>query len=215
MKKFILLATSLLYQNVFAAPIVVPVEQKVVELHITERVVSADEKSRRKTNVVNLSGRATCSGAFIDGVGDILTAGHCARNVESIEVVTYDNQTYDAVVVATSSVHDLALIHIDRLHTDYFSPATSITRGEKIFVLGSPLAITNTLSTGIIAKLGGDITLIDCSALPGNSGSPVFDENNKLVGILTAGYIVGLGTTHLNLAQSLDSVMFFLFKVLK
>lgn len=190
-----------------------PVEHAVVELHIVKREfpAAADAKYRSKHRVENF-GKAVCSGAFIDESGDIITAGHCAADAAQIEVVTYDNRTYQAVIVATSSTHDLALLHIDRRGTAHFSPAKEVIRGEKIFILGSPLGITNSLSTGIVAKLDGDATLVDCGALPGNSGSAVYDEDGKLVGILTAGYVVGMGTTHLNMAQSIDAVWFFLMR---
>lgn len=192
------------------------VEHAVVELHIIRnpKIVLEEAKASKKGRIETL-GRAVCSGSFIDNTGDILTAGHCAADAASIEVVTYDNKTYQAVIVATSTNHDLALLHIDRRSSDYFRLAQSVTRGEKIFILGSPLAITNSLSTGIIAKLDGDVNLVDCSALPGNSGSAVYNENNELVGVLTAGYIVGMGTTHLNVSQSLDTVWFFLVRAFK
>lgn len=183
--------------------------QAVVELHITRKTTGELTESRFRQKIEKF-GKAVCSGAFIDSAGDIITAGHCAADAAEIEVVTYDQQHYSATIVATSSIHDLALLHIDRQNTDHFKPATTIERGEKVSILGSPLGIPNTLSTGIIAKLDGDVTLLDCGALPGNSGSAVWDANGDLVGVLTAGYVVGMGTTHLNVMQSADAVWFFL-----
>jgi len=191
-----------------------PVEHAVVELHITQRDFPGTEtKSHKKT--LPLAGHSICSGAFIDNTGDIITAGHCAAEAANIEVVTYDQRHYKAVVVATSSIHDLALIHIDRLNTAFFRPAPKVERGEKVFILGSPLGITDSLSTGIIAKLDGDIILVDCGALPGNSGSAVYNVDGQLVGVLTAGYWVGFGTTHLNISQSVDAVYFFLVRAFR
>lgn len=190
------------------------VEQAVVELHITKRELPIMQESKRasRKGKVEQFGQAVCSGSFITGNGDIVTAGHCAQNAASITVVTYDNKEYEATIVATSAIHDLALLHIDRRNTPYFKLATNVVRGERIFILGSPLAISNSLSTGIIAKIAGDTDLVDCGALPGNSGSAVYDDNNQMVGVLTAGYIVGMGTTHLNVIQSLDTVWFFLVR---
>lgn len=190
------------------------VEQAVVELHITKRELPTMQESKKgsKGKVEQFGGHAVCSGSFITGNGDIVTAGHCAQNAAFITVVTYDNKEYEATIVATSSIHDLALLHIDRRNTPYFKLATNVIRGERIFILGSPLAISNSLSTGIIAKIAGDTDLVDCGALSGNSGSAVYDDNNQMVGVLTAGYIVGMGTTHLNVIQSLDTVWFFLVR---
>lgn len=189
-------------------------EQAVVELHITKKELPTMQESKKasKGTVEQFGGRATCSGSFIAGNGDIITAGHCAQDATSITVVTYDNKEYEATIVATSAIHDLALLHIDRRDTPHFKLAANVVRGERIFILGSPLAISNSLSTGIIAKIAGDTDLVDCGALPGNSGSAVYDDNNQMIGVLTAGYIVGMGTTHLNVIQSLDTVWFFLVR---
>lgn len=188
----------------------VPVEQKVVELRITRRPIGMTDTRFKK--ITQDMGTGVCSGSFIDGRGDILTAGHCAANAESIEVLTYDGRRYNAVIVATTSLHDLALLHIDRLNTAHFTIAKTVTRGEKIFILGSSLALTSTLSTGVIAKLDGDWTLLDCGVLPGNSGSAVYNEAGEMVGVATAGFVVGMGMTHLNIAQGADAVLFFLFR---
>ncbi len=184
-------------------------ESKVVELKIQvpEKVEVSSIKSIR---IEEFGGYATCSGAFIDNDGDILTAKHCTAISPNITVQTNDNQHYEATIVAESKTHDLAVIHINKRHTPYFKLASSVIRGEKIFILGSPLAITNTLSTGIVAKLDGDTTLVDCSALPGNSGSTVYNTKQELIGVLNAGYVVGMGVTHLNVVQSLSAVRDFL-----
>ena len=187
------------------------VEQAVVELRITKKE-RPEAESRYKQKKQDLAGHAVCSGSFIDDQGDILTAGHCTVDVQEIDVVTYDGKEYQAVILATSAVHDLALIHIDRRNTVYFQAAGNVTRGEKMFVLGSPLGISNSLSTGIVAKLDGDQILLDCGVLPGNSGSAAYDADYNMIGVVTAGYIVGFGTTHLNVAQSLDAVWFFVIR---
>ncbi len=219
MKK--LLVLGLLLSNLaYAEDTKVPVglEPRIVELHITQKEVEpAQSESKKKKRVVleELPHGAICSGSFIDAYGDIITAGHCAREAADIDVITSDNQTYRATITAVSATHDLALLHIDKLNTPHFNPAQHLERGEKIFILGSPLGITNALSTGVIAKFDGDHTLIDCSALPGNSGSAVFDAEGNLVGVLTAGYVVGMGVTHLNVMQSLESVYFFVLQAFK
>lgn len=200
------------------APIVPhSVEQSVVELHITrqEADLVIGNKAKGRVEQFGHLGTSICSGAFIDDSGDIITAGHCAEGGARIDVVTYDSRQYGAVILATSAVHDLALLHIDRRNTVHFSAANSVRRGERVFILGSPLGITNSLSTGVVAKLDGDVTLLDCGALPGNSGSVVYNDAGDMIGVLTAGYRVGMGTTHLNIAQSLDAVRFFIAQTLR
>lgn len=195
----------------------VPVEHKVVELKITPKVVIAEESTKKSRRIKNLPHRplmtATCSGAFVTEFGDILTARHCVDIGTDIDIYTHDRRRYSATVIATSSVHDLALIHIDKRNTPYFTLAKKVERGQPINILGSPLSITDVQAVGTVARLDGDLLLVDCSALPGNSGGPVFDHNKELVGILTNGYMYGFGVTHLNVAQGIDAVHFFLESV--
>ncbi len=192
-------------------------ESKVVEIHMTGPA-DAEEKAIKKhrnhnVEVVPLPGYGVCSGSFVDEFGDILTAKHCVTGFDAFQVFTSDGKQYAAELVAASAKHDVALLHIDRLGTPFFRLGKKIERGQSIFVLGSPLGLTNTLSVGTVAKLNGDQLLLDCGVLPGNSGGPVFDAAGDLVGVISAGYIVMLGTTHLNLAEGLDVVWFFLYEV--
>lgn len=193
----------------------VPIEQKIVEIHMTQKdpSVREEKKKQRKGEFVPLDSKATCSGEFIGNEGEILTAKHCVAGFDSLEVQTYDHRLYIATVVATSAVHDLAIIHIDRTDTAFFTLARTVERGERVFVLGSPLGITSTLSIGVVARDDGDDILLDCSVLPGNSGGPVFNEAGNLVGVVTAVYIEMAGVTHLGMAQSLDAVRFFIYEV--
>lgn len=181
-------------------------QSKVVELHITRIEPTAAEAKKNKRRVENFTGHAVCSGAFVSSTGDILTARHCTEGAGIIDAVTADGQEYRALVSSTSGLHDLALIHIDKSNTPHFKLAKSLYQGQKIYVMGSPLGIGRTLNTGIVAKLNGDVTYMDCSALPGNSGGPAFDEDGDMVGVVTAGFIVLFGTTHLNIMQSIDAI---------
>lgn len=224
MRKFILavalFAASPLFAIEFSTTTVVevPVESKIVELKITVKESPAMPevgRNRKKATPLPYISRATCSGAFVTDTGDILTARHCTEVGDDIEVITYDRKSYQATILATATVHDLALIHIDKRNTPHFNLAKSVQRGEQIALIGSPLSITDVLAVGVVARIDGDRLLIDCSALPGNSGGPIFNTNRELVGVLTNGYMYGFGVTHLNVGQGLDAVSFFLEGALK
>lgn len=213
MKK--ILAVSLMFATTLSAaepmePSLETISKRVVEIHMrTVEKPVVQEARKRKIQQMPLMRSGLCSGAFIDAFGNIITARHCVEGFDQFEVVTYDQRVYKAQVLAVSPIHDLALIHIDRLNTPFFDPSNDIQVGTPVSILGSPLGITGTLSQGVVAKLHGDITLVDCSVLPGNSGGPVFDRRGKLVGVATAGFVVMMGMTHLNLIQSIDAVYFF------
>ena len=211
MKFGVLIALSFL--GVGIAKATDPIERRVVELHITEVEYPASDTTKQHKPKRLTAGRALCSGEFIDATGDILTAKHCTDGADKIDVVVYDQQIYRATIVSTSAVHDLALLHIDRANTEFFPLAEDVYKGEPVALMGSPLGETSTLNVGVVAKLNGDTLLVDASVLPGDSGCPLFNQNEQLVGVVTAGYIVLFGTTHLNIAQSLDAVRFFLTQV--
>ncbi len=186
------------------------VREKVVELHITLKEDPAAAENKQSWRVEKFAGKAICSGAFVTPNGDIITAKHCTDAADGITVVTSDRQEYAATVVIQSATQDLSLIHIDRRSTPFFTLADGTTQGQPVHTYGSPLGITGTYTTGVIARLNGDITYVDCGVLPGNSGGPAFNDAGELVGVTTAGFIVMLGTTHLNIMQSIDSIALFL-----
>lgn len=211
MKKLFILLVALFIGNLVNAD----VNQKVVELRITkvtqEEVVTTRLMKIQKKLPVDR--HFICSGGFIDNHGDILTAKHCTEDADTIVIRTSDNQDYKAALVAVSASQDLAVIHIDRLKTPYFVFASSVTQGDEISTLGSPLGLTRTQSWGRVARLSGDLIFMDESVLPGNSGGIVFNKNEELIGCAVSVAIVGLGVTHLAQAQSLDSVVFFLSSI--
>jgi len=208
MKK-VLYAVLLMSGMANATPNLEEMQKKVVELHITHIKEETPVKGNKKGRYMRLPGQGVCSGFFIDSLGDIVTAGHCTEKAESIEVQIYDGKLYTARIVGISTIHDLALLHIDAVNTDFFKAANTVIQGESVWILGSPLAVTGTLSTGIIAKLGGDLTILDCSVLPGNSGSAVVNYKGEVVGVATAVATVGFGVTHMSIMESLDALRFF------
>lgn len=180
-------------------------EEKVVELHITLKD-NAPETKKTAKGIQPVEGKAICSGAFVDEDGLILTARHCTEGVSKMEVLTSDHSVYNASFVAKSNLQDLALVRIDRHNTPFFRLADTITRGEHIFVLGSPMGETSVLSQGFIAKLVGDFIIIDASVVPGNSGGPVYDDAGRLVGVAVAVFVCDYGMTHLGVVEGADAV---------
>lgn len=136
--------------------------------------------------------------------GYIATNYHVIDGAKSISVIGVKgvfNIEYDADVIATDKINDLAIIKInDRRFSGFGAIPYRITTstsevGEDIFVLGYPLTTTMgdeiKLTTGVISsKTGfqGDVSLYQISApiQPGNSGGPLFDRNGNLIGIVNA-----------------------------
>lgn len=136
--------------------------------------------------------------------GYIATNYHVVENAKSIKIRGIKgefNIDYNATVVSTDKLNDLAIIKIiDNRFSDFgtipYRVKTSISEvGENIFVLGYPLTTTMgdeiKLTTGVIsAKTGfkGDVSLYQISApvQPGNSGGPLFNSNGNIIGIVSS-----------------------------
>lgn len=219
MKKLVALILSLLCLNTtpIRAEETVQAEnvlEKVVELHITFAPPPTTEAKKARKTMFIKSGKAICSGAFISPMGHILTAKHCVEGAEEIEVETYDGQRYQAGSRTLAKNGDLAVIQIGRFNTPHFSLADTTEQGEPVTIIGSPLGLTRTKTTGTVSKLYGDYTILDCTGVPGNSGGPVLDANGNIIGVVSTMIVVLFGPAHLTVAQSLDSIKFFFFNVM-
>lgn len=212
MKKLLAAVLSLFLSGIVSAE-EVPVEQKVVELHITfAPPPTAEVKKQRKTMLLK-AGKAVCSGSFITPYGHILTAKHCAEGAVEIIAITSDGQPYTATTRMISPTQDLAVLQIGKFGSPHFTLAEEpVSRGEPVFLLGSPLGLTGTLTQGIVSKLGGDHTFMDVTALPGSSGGPVLNVYGELVGVVSAIIIVYLGPSHISIAVSLDAIRLFFYE---
>jgi hypothetical protein len=71
--------------------------------------------------------------------------------------------------------------------------AEEIEKGAKVYAIGSPVGLENSLSSGIVSAQGrrilarGEALQIDVAVNPGNSGGPLVTEEGKLAGIVFAG----------------------------
>jgi len=120
---------------------------------------------------------------------------------------------YDARVLKWNSYYDLALIDIHANTSDYLRFAADTVRaGDEVKAIGNPAGLQVTTSKGIVSairtnrdmnveyqKVSDDyinerefeeITWVqtDAAVNPGNSGGPLLNQNNEIIGINTSGY---------------------------
>ena len=83
-------------------------------------------------------------------------------------------KTLKARLVRISKDYDLALLKLDNYTTPFLNLSTKRhpRQGTKVFAIGSPLGITDSLTSGIITKSARDYLFTDTRILPGNSGGP-------------------------------------------
>ena len=141
------------------------------------------------------------SGAIIDSRGYIVTNNHVVEGAESITVTLTDGRSFDATLVGTDPLADLAVIKIEGtdLPTIPFGDSSKLKVGEWVVAIGNALALPGgpTVTVGVVSALGRtiqeengvtlyDMIQTDTAINPGNSGGPLLNLRGEIVGINTA-----------------------------
>ena len=103
-------------------------------------------------------------------------------------IILKNGKKYSARLVKVSKNHDLALLKLDNYKTPFLNLATQKwpRQGAKVFAIGSPLGITDSLTTGIVTKSAKEYIFTDAQILPGNSGGPLVNPDGEVLGVNTA-----------------------------
>ncbi len=165
-------------------------------VHITTLTRRRD---RLNLNVMEIP-EGTGTGFIYDDVGHIVTNYHVIRGTQAAKVTLADHSTWDARLVGYDANKDLAVLRIDaspdRLRKIDIGESADLQVGQKVFAIGSPFGLDQTLTTGVISGLGREITSIggrpiegviqtDAAINPGNSGGPLLDSAGRLIGVNT------------------------------
>jgi len=141
------------------------------------------------------------SGVIIDPSGYIITNNHVVEGAESITVSLPDGRDFEAEVVGTDPLTDLAVVKIngDNLPTASFGNSSSLLVGDWVIAIGNALALEGgpTVTVGVVSALGRtiesesgwslyDMIQTDAAINPGNSGGPLIDLQGEVIGINTA-----------------------------
>ena len=147
------------------------------------------------------------SGFFIDKRGYIITNHHVIDSMVDPKYEGYsrvyvklpsDMETkIPAKVVGYDSVLDLALLKVEIEPEFVFELGSSsdLGVGDKVSVIGTPIGLEGTLTSGIISAIDrklttmGTVLQLDAAVNSGNSGGPLIDENKKVQAIVFAGML--------------------------
>lgn len=139
------------------------------------------------------------SGVLVSEDGYIVTCNHVVSGAEKIIVYRDSGETYEARLIGTDSITDLAVIKIEATGLPYarFGDSSTLNVGEPVFAIGNALGkLSNTYTSGSISGLdrsieidGQNMTLLqtDASINKGNSGGGLFRASDgALIGIVNA-----------------------------
>lgn len=165
-------------------------------VHVTSLSHQRDRLNLNVTEIPEGSG----TGFVYDDAGHIVTNYHVIRTAQAAKVTLADNSTWEAKLVGYEANKDLAVLKVDvppdRLRKIDIGESANLQVGQKVFAIGSPFGLDQTLTTGIISGVGREITSIggrpiegviqtDAAINPGNSGGPLLDSAGRLIGINT------------------------------
>ena len=157
--------------------------------------------------VTGASGSGSGSGVVLSEDGYVLTNSHVvgldSAGSAVVSVRTSDGTLYDATVVGTQPVYDLAVLRLEGasgLTPADFADSDAVQVGDLAVAIGAPLGLSDTVTDGIISAKGravatgsteGDATVIDAlqtdaAINPGNSGGALVNGAGEVIGINTA-----------------------------
>ncbi|MDG4771809.1 trypsin-like peptidase domain-containing protein [Solwaraspora sp. WMMD792] len=142
---------------------------------------------------VTMSGDSTSAGT---GRTNVLTAFHVVEAVwtagdRSVQLER-DGKRYTAVITDVDQSRDIALLKVDTGFAGLPAAADPPGAGESVLVVGAPLGLTQTITTGVVSAVRdrtdgpGSVIQFDAPVNPGNSGGPVINTRKEVVGIANA-----------------------------
>jgi serine protease Do len=139
------------------------------------------------------------SGVIISPDGYIVTNNHVVQGAVDVRVTMSDKRTFDAKVIGTDPLTDLAVIKINapNLTSVPLGDSTKLRPGQTVLAFGNPLGFRFTVTRGIVSALNrpnpdptdrrkpGEFIQTDAAINPGNSGGPLVNSRGEVVGINT------------------------------
>lgn len=186
-------------------------------VHITTLTLRQD----RVTLDVFQIPRGTGSGFVWDEAGHIVTNYHVLQEANAAQVKLADRSTWRARLVDAYPDMDLAVLRIDapkkRLRPIPIGTSHDLQVGQKVFAIGNPFGLDQTLTTGVVSAVGREIESVtrrpiknmiqtDAAINPGNSGGPLLDSSGRLIGVNTSIYSTSGGFMGIGFAIPVDEV---------
>ncbi|HTN77205.1 MAG TPA: trypsin-like peptidase domain-containing protein, partial [Pirellulaceae bacterium] len=168
-------------------------------VHITTSALARDSFS---LNVLEIP-QGTGTGFMWDAAGHIVTNFHVVEEGNLWKITLADQSTWDAEIVGVAPDRDLAVLKIKAPTAKLFpilaGSSTNLVVGQKVFAIGNPFGLDQTLTTGVISGLGREIRAktgrlidgviqTDAAINPGNSGGPLLNSSGEVIGVNTAIY---------------------------
>jgi len=153
------------------------------------------------------------SGFFIDNKGSLITNHHVIEGAYSATIKTSAGRKYPVQgIIAKDTEADIVklVVNLRDANMTFLNLSVNVpSEGEDIFVIGNPLGLESTVSTGIVSAVRdiptfGKIIQITAPISLGSSGSPVLNSKGQVIGIATLSRTKG---QNLNFAIPSDKII--------
>jgi S1-C subfamily serine protease len=144
--------------------------------------------------------RGTGTGFVWDERGHIVTNFHVIQGASGARVTLADQSVHEATLVGAFADRDLAVLRIEapgaKLPPLAVGSSRDLLVGQRVYAIGNPFGLDQTLTTGIVSALNREIESFnqrsirgviqtDAAINPGNSGGPLLDSAGRLIGVNT------------------------------
>ncbi len=154
--------------------------------------------------------KAQGSGVILNEKGWVVTNFHIFEGCEKLQIVHKGDTIKYNDIIGVDIERDLLIIKIDQGNFPEIKTNGNVKVGEKVYAIGSPLGLENTISEGIVSgtrselgKTKQSFIQITASLSPGSSGGAVLNGAGELVGISSMGLRDG---NNLNFAIPINEI---------
>lgn len=148
-----------------------------------------------KLKTTNIHGKSWEGTAFFVADNLLMTTGHCIKDVNNIEFTTVDGKKFKADSWYQESEVDLGIVVVNTPKKEPVATFCDTKVGETVRVVGNPFLYFPVSTKGIISAVDINdsyfgkkkLLLTDCPINPGNSGSPLLNKRNQIVGMVVGG----------------------------
>ncbi|MFU0815272.1 MAG: outer membrane-stress sensor serine endopeptidase DegS [Rahnella inusitata] len=162
-------------------------------------VVNVYNRNMGNSSQNELQIRTLGSGVIMNDNGYILTNKHVINNADQIIVALQDGRVFEALLVGSDSLTDLAVLKINagNLPVIPINPNRNPHVGDIVMAIGNPYNLGQTVTQGIISATGRiglspsgrqNFLQTDASINQGNSGGALVNSLGELVGINTLSF---------------------------
>lgn len=194
--------------------ILAPAEKKEVSNQVIPPTVLSQIGSVVCLTIKSNKKKSQQTGFVVDTQGLVLTTIHDVEAVDDITVTLYDGREFAGNIIRKNTVQDLALINIRAGLENAVSLAEGrnlLGMGERVYSIGCPINLVGSVFPGIIngpPRRVDKLTYwqVNMEIHPGSSGSPVFDVQGNLAGIIKGRY---RGTQSIGFLIPLETIVAF------